>query len=725
MAALAAAGAFADWWSAVDPQRRPQYIGRSTCAECHREQVEAWTGSHHDLAMQEATKETVLGDFGDVTFERLGITSRMFRRDGKFFIHTEGPDGKLQDFQIKYTFGVTPLQQYMVEFPDGRVQVLRISWDTEQKRWFYVPPPDVPDERLAPDDPLHWTGVGQNWNFTCADCHSTNLQKGYDLATDTYDTTFSEIDVSCEACHGPAEIHVELARQPSLFWDRHHGYGLAKLKGESSGAELETCARCHSRRRAIHPDFSRGERLLDTYEPELLREDTYFADGQILDEVYVYGSFLQSRMFHEGVRCTDCHNPHSLKLKFEGNRLCAQCHQPGKYDTPAHHHHVAGTRGAQCVECHMPERTYMVVDPRRDHSLRVPRPDLSVRLGTPNACNGCHTKPEENAEWAAGKVVEWYGEKRPDDPHFGPALASGRQGEPEGADELLALLKRRQTPDIVKATAISLLPQYGSSATREAIEQSLSYRGTPAAASSALYDGADGLVRLAAIRGLPQQQPYRMLQLLGPLLDDPLRAVRIAAARRLVGVSRSLMSADQIEQFEQALEEFEQSELVNRDRAGAHLNLGNLYQEQGRLEQAAESFETAIRLEPYLAGPRSNLSSVYEQLQRDPADIRGLREEEVELLARDAELLPGSAITQHRYGLTLYLLGRMEEAEAALRKACELAPANYDFRLVYTLLLEKAEKWDQAIASAQTLLQIRPGDRDAQQLLRKFHARRQ
>ena len=357
-------GVFADYWSARPPGIEATFVGRSSCADCHQAEAAAYQGSHHDLAMDLATEETVLGDFNDATLEHDGMVSRMYRDGDRFMVYTEGEDGQMQDFEVKYVFGVEPLQQYMVEFDRtsdmpadqvSRVQVLRISWDTKEKRWFYLRPPDV-DEKLEPDDPLHWTGIAQRWQTMCADCHSTNLARNFDANSNRYHTTFSEIDVSCEACHGPGSLHVELAQDKSLFWDRRYGYGLAKLKGDDPEPQLQTCAPCHSRRGILDSSFRAGDSYCDHFQLELLRPDTYFADGQIKDEVYVYGSFIQSRMYHKGIRCTDCHDPHSLQLKHPGNETCTSCHQhsAGKYDVPSHHHHVPGTAGAMCVDCHMP-----------------------------------------------------------------------------------------------------------------------------------------------------------------------------------------------------------------------------------------------------------------------------------------------------------------------------------------------------------------------------------
>ena len=248
--------------------------------------------------MQEATPETVLGDFNDTAFTHFGVTSRFFQRDGRFFVNTEGPDGAPADFELTYAFGVEPLQQYLAPFPGGRLQSLSIAWDTERNQWFHL----YPDERIKPDDPLHWTGRYQNWNLMCADCHSTNLRKNYDVASDTYETTWAEIDVGCQACHGPGASHVELAGAAEEGSNPPEGWGLVSPltppSGDDQNTEVETCAPCHSRREPLTPVAAHGGTLLDDYLPARLREGLYHPDGQILDEVYVYGSFVQS------ARCT-------------------------------------------------------------------------------------------------------------------------------------------------------------------------------------------------------------------------------------------------------------------------------------------------------------------------------------------------------------------------------------------------------------------------------------
>ncbi len=706
-----------DWAISEKPEAMTQatFVGRSSCIDCHQAEYDAYAGSHHDRAMELATEETVLGDFGDVTFERLGETTRFFRRDGKFFVHAEGPEGKYHDYQVQYTFGFDPLQQYMVEFPDGRVQVLRVSWDTHRKEWFYVPPPDAVDLRLAHDDPTHWTGIAQNWNTTCAECHSTNLQKNYDLATDTYHTTFSEIDVSCESCHGPGSLHVKLAKSGSLFWDRRHGYGLAKLQGLDSTPQIETCAQCHSRRGAVHAEFRPGQRFADHYNVSLLRDQLYHADGQMADEVYVYGSFLQSRMHAMGVRCTDCHNPHSLDLKFEGNQLCAQCHIPAKYDTVAHHHHQANTPGAACVTCHMPETTYMVVDRRRDHHIRSPRPDQTVAFGTPNACNDCHTKPEESAEWAAAKIVEWYGPDRPAEihgPHRTAAFDAAWKGKPEGEKLLIDLIGRPKTPSITKASAIALLGQYGSPDVAGMLRAAL--------------DDPSPSVRQSAVQSLPADSPQELLRLVAPLLRDRVRTVRIAAAVRLLPLDPKQLTPNQAETLALATDEYREQLAMASDHAESHRQLALLARRDHDASKGVEELRLAIGLAPYLTNMRAELALLLTEIGGHDEEVEQLRREETKLLLRDIQMLPDNPAPRYRLGLLYYLLEDLENAETWLAQACEMRPQSYPFALGLALLQQERYKrgedsaLERAVESIKKLDALHPQSPDAKNLLREL-----
>ncbi|HND51470.1 MAG TPA: multiheme c-type cytochrome [Pirellulaceae bacterium] len=666
-ALLLASVVVADWWSCLPDDARATYVGRSSCVDCHQSQVAQWTGSHHDLAMDRATPDSVLGDFNDATLEHHGVTSRMFRRGDAYFVHTEGPDGRMQDFEVKYVLGVDPLQNYMVEFDRAadqpadelaRLQVLRITWDVRGRRWFHLDPPDVKD-KLAPDDPLHWTGVAQRWNTMCADCHSTNLRKNFDEKQLRYHTTFSEIDVSCEACHGPGSLHVELARAKSLFWDRKRGYGLARLKTESNIAQVETCAPCHSRRRVISSDHVAGLPYHDGHVNELLADSVYHADGQIQDEDYEYGSFLQSKMFHKNIRCSDCHNVHSTKLKHTGNQLCTSCHQhpAGKYDGPAHHHHQAGGPGASCVECHMPETTYMDVDPRRDHSIRVPRPSMSVKIGTPNACTRCHLDHDgslgkiaeekraplkQYADWLRlaprdeairteldsmnSKMAEaarrWWGDKADDVEHWGYAIDAARRQQPGHESALRKLATDQRRPAIVRATALQQLAGAGSPESLKAAERALAdddvqVRTAAIARFEAELFSIDAEATSAGDSRELSTRYRPTVRALQPLLADSRRAVRVEAARVLArvpdGVLRNLMDGPDFERYERQVDELLASLDHDSDRAGAHVGRAIVHESRGAWDAAEREYRLAIAVEPGVARIRTNLAALLDQ----------------------------------------------------------------------------------------------------------------
>ncbi|MGZ8157689.1 MAG: ammonia-forming cytochrome c nitrite reductase subunit c552 [Methylobacter sp.] len=693
---------------------KPEYVGRSACAGCHAEQDGLWQGSHHDLAMQEAGNASVLGDFQDAEFSKDGVISRFFRQNERFMVRTDGPDGKLADFEIKYTFGVTPLQQYLIELPGGKLQALSIVWDSRPKeqggqRWFHL----YPDEKIDHTDELHWTRRSQNWNFMCAECHSTNLQKNYDAASRSYRTTWSEIDVSCESCHGPGSEHVVWSKQTAksgssdntakgltVTLNEHRGATWAidpatgngrRNQPRASDQEIEICARCHSRRAQLFGNYRHGL-LMDSHLPSLLTETLYHADGQIDGEVYEYGSFLQSKMYQAGVTCSDCHEPHSLKLRQPGNAMCAQCHSAEKYDSDKHHFHRVGSEGSSCVDCHMPSKTYMGVDARRDHGFRVPRPDLSERIGTPNACTNCHA--DKPAHWSAEKVKAWYGHDAKGYQNYAEALHAARLDTADAKERLLALLQDKNQPAIARATAVAALGNQLSPDLMPVIE-------------AALHD-PEPLLRRAAVETLEQIPPEQRWALAHDRLKDPVLSLRALSASALASAVDQSLTPDQRKDFDFAAGKYLASLSWNADDPAAQVNLGNFYSARNQSEAAERAYREALQLDPDWVPAYVNLA---DHLRMNNRDSEG------ELILNEGlKRLPDSAELHHSLGLLAIRQKNIQQAVISLKRAVELEPTQTRFSYVYAVALAGVGRNDEARAVVKSALIVKPHDPELEAL---------
>ncbi len=682
------------------PAPRPaEFVGSTECKTCHQSQYQDWQGSHHELAMQVADTATVLADFSDAEFDYFDTTTYFLTRDGEHFVRTADDQGQQQDYRVAYTFGVYPLQQYLVEFPGGRLQSLPFSWDTRAEsdggqRWFHL----YGDEYIEPGDELHWTGRNQNWNFMCAECHSTNLVMGYDADTDSFNTTYSEISVGCEACHGPATTHidqatsatfdtsygllVDLGDQDDATWvmDTNSGIAARDKPRSDSQQQPESCGRCHARRGIISATYEYGKPLADTHMPALLDERLYFADGQIKDEVYVYGSFVQSKMYRAGVTCSDCHNPHSGKLVTgsDPNTVCTQCHLPDVFDTTEHHGHQSTDVG--CVDCHMPERTYMGVDDRRDHNFRIPRPGLSSQLDAPLACANCHTDEE-----ITSLTQPTLGS------HYGIALAAGREA-PANAT-LIDAIRNKDTPDIARATALTLLAAPAGAAEQSAILESIASH--------------DPLVRIGALRALRLYPSDTRVKLGGNLLADPVRGVRLEAASTLADV-HDLLPSRFNQPFGLAAEEFRAAYLATANRPESLASLASFESNTGNTTAAVAYIERAVRLAPDNADLRHTMGLLYVRSGNQQAALDQFR------LA--VKYNPENSRYIYVLGIALNSLGQPVDALAVLDTARVQFPDNFEIGwAVVTMRRDRGER-EAALRVLDELRSQFPGNRDLEAL---------
>ena len=696
------------------------YVGDQSCKKCHSTEFKEWKQSHHYMSMLPPNDSTVKGDFNNVTFTADGVTSRFYKKDRKFFINTEGDDGKNHDFEVKYIFGFTPLQQYLIQFPGGRMQVPRLSWDVNKKRWFN----QYPGQKIPSHDWLHWTGNAQNWNTMCASCHSTNLKKNYDVESDTYKTSYSVINVSCESCHGAGKKHVDFMNGEYKSGKKVAGSFLKLAKNSGQTAELNTCAPCHARLSELSGSHIDSKELMDNYIPQIPDTENYHADGQVDDEDYIYTSFLQSRMFHKGVTCSTCHNPHSTKLKRIGNQTCTLCHVPTKYDTPKHTFHFKGGAATECKNCHMPGKIYMGNDLRHDHSFRVPRPDLSVKYGTPNACSNCHKDKSEKVLTEA--VIKWYGPKRKY--HFSEDLIPGSKLDSKSEKHLTSLIDNKFVPKIIKATATFYLGNIPTQTSLNIILARLSSK--------------EAQIRYRALRSLASFPVESWRDAVAPLLSDKVRAVRIAAADLYITVPVEKIPSQYVKAFALAKTELEKSLIYQTDFSAGNvmladyymklqdyanaekfylrglkkdgnmnyalLNLSVVYNMQGKNQQALHALQTAIKNDSTNERIFYNMALLYNEMNNMP--------EAEKAFAKAVELKSMNPKVYYNYGLLLNQNKKFKQAETVLLKGITLNPSNSELYYALTFVYIQSNNNGKAQQTASKLKQLDPNNPNYQQL---------
>ncbi len=648
------------------------------CVGCHQDQVSKWLKSDHAKAMAVATSNTVLGDFGDTRVSHFSQTARFYKKESAFFIDFTEQD-KTSTYKVDYVFGHYPLQQYLIKTKSDRMQVFPFAWDSRSKeeggqRWY----PIYDTEDIQPNDRLHWQQPLQNWNGMCADCHSDGLKRNFDIDSLSFDTTYDNINVGCASCHtNTKQLHdgttqassngskslsphaADAITRSAGLWQRSANDKVATLIEPADTDAMETCFACHSLRSPLTDGIDPSSQYMDQFTPTLLAPPMYHADGQIKEEVYVYGSFLQSKMYNAGVTCMNCHDAHTMKPKIEGNGLCLQCHDANQYQKPEHLNHALDSTGAQCVSCHMPETTYMGVDDRRDHSFSIPRPHLSAAFDTPNACNKCHQ--EESNQWAANTVKQWYG--RP------PAASSAEQQYMQlmhqqylPLSQLLSLARNNDLPPIKQASVLSM----ANLATDTLSDSQI----------AAFVTHPNALIRLSAAKLGQLLSPQERLKGYRQLLQDEVKAVRVAAAEHLL----ELTAYDQIDASSSAFAEYDLANQVSSWRGEGNLNRSLAASKRQDETQAIAALQDAIKVDPYFDASYINLAEAYRQV--------GNLSDEQKTLALGISTNNVSAALRYAEGMRLIRAGLRVDSIALFEKAVELAPNETQYFYLYALALD-------------------------------------
>jgi tetratricopeptide (TPR) repeat protein len=716
MAAFAPGGVAATTGpQSTETDGRQAYAGSISCRNCHEPEYELWSNSHHALA------ERPVGlDFDRMAFDpprsfrQGGHNTEVALVNGQFQVKTQGLSGNVETFTVERVIGHDPLRQFLVAAPGGRLQTLEASYDPAANQWFDA----FGAEDRKPGEWGHWTGRGMNWNQMCAVCHNTRVRKNYDAASDSYHTTMAEPTVSCEACHGPLKAHNE--------WQEKLGKSGAKdptVTKLNRTQVMDYCGTCHSRRSDLTGDFTPGESFLDRYNLEMAGTgDYYYSDGQIREEDYEYASFLGSRMHERGVSCLDCHNPHSAKTILPGNWLCLRCHGAGSTTAPVinpathSHHQVYGfdtngqpvnvdltaynaknikETGGQCVNCHMPQTSYMQRHWRHDHGFTSPDPLLTKQFGIPNACNRCHQ--DKTADWALATIEKWRGVPLDSSRRQrAQAFARANAGDATAVPLLLELLRSEEQPYWKAAAENALAPWSADARVTDALAQNLG--------------NTNALVRTKAAQALDfaaQDDNPGIKEALRGCLKDSTRSVRLAAAWDL----RTELKPGEPGELE--LENFLN---LNADQPGGQLQLGVLEFARGNSDAALRHYQKAAEWDASSAPVRRELAVVYSSLNR-PQDA-------VKALQAAVRLDPSEAEYRFELGLAWNEAGDLAQAQSALETAVKLSPGHarawYNLSLV---ILARQEKTEEAKAALQRALEIQPDFPSARELLNRLSNR--
>ncbi|MBU2918816.1 hypothetical protein KO505_12745 [Psychrosphaera sp. F3M07] len=668
------------------------------CVTCHQSAVNDWQQSDHAKAMDLANEKTILGNFNNVTTKHFSQQARFYIQDELFKIDlTEGD--KLTTYTVNYTFGHYPLQQYLVPAQGGRFQVFPFAWDSRQEsqggqRWY----PNYANEDIKSNDRLHWQQPLQNWNGMCADCHSDGLKRNYSIAENSFETKWDNINVGCQSCHGKMDDHTQVNVQTSsslidspqqhqqvLNWLIKPGEKVAKLRDQQGklatkqekrdkGKFMDTCFSCHSLRSPLTDGIQPEQEFLNQFSPSLLSQPFYHSDGQIKEEVYVYGSFLQSKMFAEGVTCLNCHNKHTMKVKTQSNGLCLQCHSSEVYQQEKHTQHPLTSSGGQCVNCHMPETTYMSVDARRDHSFRIPRPDLSAIYNTPNACINCHQ--DQDNLWAVSHLEKWHGKSK--------ILSDGEQlfielqhqgGLP--LDLHFKLINDLSLNEIKRASAIMLLPNSTAKLSDSQVQSWIA--------------SDEPLIRLAMAKVghlLPLNERIKHYK---SLLNDQYKAIRIASATHLVnlGLEQSVI-------FKNAFDELVFANEVSSWRGEGNLNQSLIHLNKGQTTQTISALNKSISVDPYFDVPYVNLADVYKNLNDN--------KNEKSTLDKGLTFNPKSANLHYSYGMYLIRLGDKKSSINSFASAIRYDNTNPQFAYLYILALDSVGNTQKAIRELKLII---------------------
>ena len=679
------------------------FVGSKTCRDCHADFYKVWSTSQHGLAMQPYTPKFASARLtpqqGAISIGKRGYRAEI--GPGAGYLREKGPDGE-HKFPIVHVMGGKNVYYLLTPMARGRLQVLPLAYDVHKKNWYDMAASGVrhfPDRR---DEALDWTDRMFAFNTTCFNCHVTELATNYDLATDTYHTTWAEPGISCESCHGPGTEHIRVMVEAG---DMHKvkDIKLMRTKDFTARQTNDMCTTCHAKLVPLSLSFRPGDRFFDHFDLITLDHADFYPDGRDLGENYTYTSWLMSPCAKSGkLDCNHCHTP-SGRMRFEGeksNQTCMPCHEKQVKQPEEHGHHKAGTKGNECIACHMPMTRFAAMG-RSDHSMRPPTPATTLAFKSPNACNLCHA--DRDAAWADGWVRKWY--------------KNDYQAEVLRQAELLDQARKQQWKRL-PAMLAELQKTVGDEVYKASLSEKTVGDEVYKASLVRLLHGCDDdskwpvllgrlrdpspLVRSCAASALAGHLTPQVVDALLAAAADSSRLVRIRTAMSLAALRpQSLTNERDRANLEKANRDFITAMQARPDDWASHANLGNFYMESRDFPAAAACFETATKLEPRQIGPMVNASLAYSNMAQNDKAEQSLR--------RALKMEPNSAAAHFNMGLLLGEQGRLPEAEQALRAALKADPQMAGAAFNLGVILGETHL-DEAIAWCQKAHELRPTD---------------
>ena len=667
-----------------------------------------------------------------------GTTYLLQVRENQFYITEPDLSGKPLEHRVEYTLGERRFQHYLTTLADGRILVLPPTWDIARKNWTLGL--DIGNPEEGSGDPV------QVWNKSCYSCHVSQGQKNFDLEKLRYQTTWQDLGINCESCHGPGGEHIGRATGVKAMDAATRAQikeaivNPARLNAASS---TTICAQCHSLRDIYADNFKAGANFYDYFTPVMeyrlpaSPDSAYWADGrprQLANETF---GLWQSQCFLKGgATCTTCHaRPHTsdvehdARLRPGNNALCTGCHTKIASNISAHTHHAAKSTGSSCIECHMPATVVSLKTRMRDHSISMPSPENTIRHEIPNACNVCHR--DKDAEWTLRRVNAWYGEKtRQKLVGRADAFTQARQGDAAAIPELLKLLEDPSGGPLIRANAEGYLG---------------SFSNDPSVYEAMLNAFADPepLVRATAATTIRPSAAQReeLATKLVTLLRDPIRTVRMSAAIAMVSMGVRPFTGEDGEKYERAKELYHARAQLDSDDAQQQLAAGRFSFLSGDMAGAANAFRATLKLDPtipaqyYLgrslaeggdfASARQVLNSIprndrqYDAAQRLLAEIAAKEPNPGQTQAESAGSNNSGAEGEAKFlsGQVLYQSEAYGAAVKDLEEALRLAPqAQWATKaeIYQAICLEKLGHTSEAEAAMRKLSERPEGQRDVE-----------